>query len=351
MKPWKRSGFTLIELLVVIAIIGVLSTLAIIALGSARQKARDGKRVADMDQLHNALELFYTDNGYYPTAITPGQTLASPNGTVYMTVIPNDPAPRNDGTCPNTNYQYSLGSSAEGYTIHFCLGASSGTAQSGMNYLTANGVNGDASLIGWWKMGEGSGASLSDSSSTGATGTLTNSPTWTADSPTGSGYSLTTNGTNSYVNIPANATLRPSNVSVSVWVKWTGDTDGAIVGMQNNGAGADGYGLVLSGGNIAFWIYAVGNPDVIGNGGALTLNAWNHVVGTFDGNAGKKIYVNGVMVQNRVTQYGSLTYQNNPLRFGHNAGAGYLSSQIGEVRIYNRVLSLAEVQALYNAGH
>lgn len=57
-----RKGFTLIELLVVIAIIGILSTLAIIALGSARQKARDSKRVADMQQLGRALEVYYTDN-------------------------------------------------------------------------------------------------------------------------------------------------------------------------------------------------------------------------------------------------------------------------------------------------
>jgi len=62
----KAKGFTLIELLVVIAIIGLLSTLAVVALNSARQKARDAKRVADIKQVQTALELFYNDNSGYP---------------------------------------------------------------------------------------------------------------------------------------------------------------------------------------------------------------------------------------------------------------------------------------------
>jgi len=63
----NKKGFTLIELLVVIAIIGLLSTLAVVALGSARKKANDSKRLADVKQVQTALELYYTDNNSYPT--------------------------------------------------------------------------------------------------------------------------------------------------------------------------------------------------------------------------------------------------------------------------------------------
>lgn len=59
----KNKGFTLIELLVVIAIIGVLATLLLLQLGSARAKARDAKRISDVTQIRTALEQYFDDNG------------------------------------------------------------------------------------------------------------------------------------------------------------------------------------------------------------------------------------------------------------------------------------------------
>ncbi len=51
------KGFTLIELLVVIAIIGLLSTLAVVSLNSAREKARDAKRLSDIKQISTVIEM------------------------------------------------------------------------------------------------------------------------------------------------------------------------------------------------------------------------------------------------------------------------------------------------------
>nr|MCU0680131.1 prepilin-type N-terminal cleavage/methylation domain-containing protein [Planctomycetota bacterium] len=83
MSLFKRQGrsslaFTLIELLVVIAIIAIIATLSVLALQSAREKARDAKRIADIKQLRTALELYYNDaNGYPPSAFfVSGQTLS-----------------------------------------------------------------------------------------------------------------------------------------------------------------------------------------------------------------------------------------------------------------------------------
>ncbi len=62
-----KKGFTLIELLVVISIIGLLSSVVMGSLNSARIKARDTVRKMDLDQLQNALALYYQDNGKYPS--------------------------------------------------------------------------------------------------------------------------------------------------------------------------------------------------------------------------------------------------------------------------------------------
>lgn len=103
----KQKGFTLIELLVVIAIIGLLSTLAVVALNNARAKSRDARRLSDVKQMQTAMELYFNDCGSYPASTTPGGTIAQNDGTctgtvTYMAVVPNNPQPRNDGGCDLT---------------------------------------------------------------------------------------------------------------------------------------------------------------------------------------------------------------------------------------------------------
>jgi prepilin-type N-terminal cleavage/methylation domain-containing protein len=61
-----NKGFTLIELLVVIAIIGLLASVVLLALDSARKKARDSQRKGNLSQISKVLELYYNDNLHYP---------------------------------------------------------------------------------------------------------------------------------------------------------------------------------------------------------------------------------------------------------------------------------------------
>ena len=86
----NKKGFTLIELLVVIAIIGLLTTLAVVALDSARTKSRDAKRVTDIKQVQTALELYFNDEDGYPavdTQSTLGVDLACLDGAGFGTVV------------------------------------------------------------------------------------------------------------------------------------------------------------------------------------------------------------------------------------------------------------------------
>ena len=66
MNNFKIKGFTLIELLVVVAIIGLLSSIVLASLNSARTKARDTRRLLDMRQIQTALALYKDSYGCYP---------------------------------------------------------------------------------------------------------------------------------------------------------------------------------------------------------------------------------------------------------------------------------------------
>lgn len=63
----KQKGFTLIELLVVIAIIGLLASIVLVSLNSARGKARNVKRNADIEQLRTAFNMAYDTAGSFPS--------------------------------------------------------------------------------------------------------------------------------------------------------------------------------------------------------------------------------------------------------------------------------------------
>ncbi len=97
----NNKGFTILELLVVIAIIGILSAVVLAALNSSRSKGRDAKRIEEIRQIINAVELSYNTTGKYPsraqflnqTEANKAQNPLSP----YLWPIPKD---------PKTNAQY-----------------------------------------------------------------------------------------------------------------------------------------------------------------------------------------------------------------------------------------------------
>lgn len=62
----NNKGFTLIEMLVVVAIVGLLSAVVVVGLTGAREKARDSRRIADIREIQNQLELDYSSSDGYP---------------------------------------------------------------------------------------------------------------------------------------------------------------------------------------------------------------------------------------------------------------------------------------------
>jgi prepilin-type N-terminal cleavage/methylation domain-containing protein len=68
----KHRGFTLIELLATIAIIGILASSVIAALSTAREKSRDGKRIAQVRQVARALDMYLDSRQTYPSTTPSG---------------------------------------------------------------------------------------------------------------------------------------------------------------------------------------------------------------------------------------------------------------------------------------
>lgn len=112
MRKNNKEGFTLIELLVVVAIIGLLASIVLVSLNRARIKARDARRLADMQQIYTALNMYYGDYsclpftsgtacpgaGSYSDADTGGWDYSSQGGFLgflvnagYMSTVPVDP--------------------------------------------------------------------------------------------------------------------------------------------------------------------------------------------------------------------------------------------------------------------
>jgi prepilin-type N-terminal cleavage/methylation domain-containing protein len=126
MSHYKNSqGFTLIELLVVVAIIGILSSVVLASLNTARGKARDTVRLSDMHTLQTALALYMSNHGTYPNAqngsgcsgweATGGDATAGASFISALVTdgdLPSDgikdPTPSLENVCGNFRYYFYL---------------------------------------------------------------------------------------------------------------------------------------------------------------------------------------------------------------------------------------------------
>lgn len=235
----------------------------------------------------------------------------------------------------------------------------------------------NTSLVGYWPFNgpDLSGTTVYDRSGKGSNGTLTNSPTKSIGKI---GQGMSFNGTNQYIDVPyANLDFEyNAPFSISGWVNLidVSNTTPALLG-RFSGAISKGIGLILPRSSISGLLYGACNP-LNSNSAILMLasginntalsvetptssvlpGSWKHIVATYDGSSlvsGTKIYVDGAS-QALTTCFNTLG--SNSIRPGINWHIGddytsdYVKGSLDEVRIYNRVLSQAEVSALYNAG-
>lgn len=159
----EQQGFTLIELLVVIAIIGILSSVVLASLNSARQKSRDARRISDVGQIQLALELYFDDNQEYAdnvAVLVPTYLGTQPLDPVTGAIYPLENLTSGGTTCAEAtgdctvyhlgtdledNSHNSLGSDADVCPSDAPVGCTIGAAK--LN-TTVNGDDGDSCVVG-----------------------------------------------------------------------------------------------------------------------------------------------------------------------------------------------------------
>jgi hypothetical protein len=205
-----------------------------------------------------------------------------------------------------------------------------------------------AGLVGAWGFDETAGATTADASGTGNTGTLSGATRTTAGR---FGGALTFDGVNDWVTVPDAASLDlTTGATVEGWAYPT--SAGAAWSWRTlaikEAAGDLAWALYPFGDNGLPSGHARSSNDLWATGpSAPALNTWTHFAMTYDG-ATIRLFVNGTQVGTKA-QTGVLAQTSQPLRFGGNGVWGeFFAGRLDELRIYDRALSAAQIQADMN---
>lgn len=208
-------------------------------------------------------------------------------------------------------------------------------------------------LLGHWAFDEGSGTTTADSTGNNSPGTLANGPLW----GTGlMGQALTFDGKNDYVNTNADDSLDVTgSLTLSAWVfRSNSAKTHAIVSKYQTNSSAPFHLELLASGLVRATHRSGTLGQSISSTTAVTNNVWTHVVFVRDNSTGKlTFYFNGVQdfagwKSYNTTRVAASTVS---VKIGSHAGAtnNFFAGTIDDVRIYDKALTEAEVQSLYNS--
>ncbi|MBK7319521.1 LamG-like jellyroll fold domain-containing protein [Candidatus Villigracilis affinis] len=205
----------------------------------------------------------------------------------------------------------------------------------------------DPALVGCWPMEEGNGTFIIDATTFGNDGSITGGPTWVTGM---NGLALDLSGTGQYAMVPDNNSLdiASNRITLSAWIKPEKVATQNIIKKTTGTTTANGYELSLSAagkvfmrlnGNVNYRIDSLASYPSDGN-------TWMHVAATYDGTT-LRMYINGVLDN---TKAATLTIAPNATNLGVGAEPTFINLYQGlldDVRVYNRELSLAEIQVLF----
>lgn len=219
-------------------------------------------------------------------------------------------------------------------------------------------VAGDLS-VGLWDFDECSGISAGDHSNYNNSGTLTNAPTWSADTPNGTGCSLSFNGTTQYVSIPNPSSNifdfgTNGDFTLAAWVKPIDVSNGPFIIDKRHSFGGVSAGYLMRLENTAARpCLRAGDGtnvyDFCGTSGTFNDSKWHYFAISVQRTGLATFYADGRSIGTaNVTAMGNIT-QTQPIYIGTKDGtaSNALTGLIDSVHIYAKALVASEVQKIY----
>lgn len=166
------------------------------------------------------------------------------------------------------------------------------------------------------------------------------------------GQSFKFDGVDDQISVPHNANQNGgTNLTVEAWVNSAGSIGSPTILQKRSSGNVGGYTLEYFGNqSIQFCVQISGTYQCVGGVNIVPDGIWNHVAATYDGTA-VRLIINGGQFNLSQPATGTIDAVNDPILIGRNAvnGSAFQGS-IDEIGIYNRVLSIAEIQSISNAG-
>jgi len=207
------------------------------------------------------------------------------------------------------------------------------------------GLPSDDDLLGYWSLDEGSGSTVSDYSSADNAGTITGGTFVVGVS----GTALDFNGVSQYVDLGASIVV--GTMSVSMWVNFDDITRTEFMMIGTDTDTKNWFYLSKGAGNLSYgWRYDDAGVDKRENfaySGLISNDTWHHFVAVVDSVGGThKFYIDGVEANTATSTY-TVGVVESPTYISRDNATQAMDGTIDEVRIYDRVLTVNEVKALY----